>query len=155
MASTQNFNDIRATPEVLYLAFTDPAALEVWQAPGAMTAKIHQFDLRPGGGYEMSLYYPDSDMENQGKTSAKEDRFSARFMELIPNQKIVQAILFDSPDPSFKTEMIMEITLTPISIGTRVSILFKNIPESIRPEDNAAGTKSSLEKLAQYVERNR
>ena len=36
--------------------------------------------------------------------------------------------------------------------GTKVTILFENIPSGIRPEDNEAGTRSSLEKLARYVE---
>jgi len=33
-----------------------------------------------------------------------------------------------------------------------VTIAFENIPPEIRPEDNGAGTVSSLEKLARYVE---
>jgi hypothetical protein len=36
-----------------------------------------------------------------------------------------------------------------------VTIAFANIPPGIRPEDNDAGTRSSLEKLARYVEENR
>jgi Activator of Hsp90 ATPase homolog 1-like protein len=48
--------------------------------------------------------------------------------------------------------MIMEVTFEVKGTGTRVTILFKNIPSDIRPEDNEAGTKSSLKKLAGYVE---
>jgi hypothetical protein len=36
--------------------------------------------------------------------------------------------------------------------GTTVSILFKDIPPGIRPEDNEAGTRATLERLARYVE---
>lgn len=46
----------------------------------------------------------------------------------------------------------MEVTFEAKNIGTRVTIWFKNIPSGIRPEDNEAGTMSSLEKLAHYVE---
>ena len=60
-ASTQNSKFIKASPETLYRAFTDPAALAVWFAPGDMTAKVHSFDGSVGGGYQMSLYYPSSD----------------------------------------------------------------------------------------------
>ena len=88
----------------------------------------------------------------KGKTSAKEDRFSARFIELTPPNKIIEAINFDSSDPNFSGEMIIEVTFEPIHEGTKVTFLFKNIPPGIRPEDNEAGTISSLEKLAQYVE---
>ncbi|MDR3610878.1 MAG: hypothetical protein P4L27_09970 [Ignavibacteriaceae bacterium] len=59
-----------------------------------MTGKIYNFDLKVGGGYQMSLFYPLSDKESRGKTSEKEDKFTARFVELTPNKKIVQAIYF-------------------------------------------------------------
>jgi len=36
--------------------------------------------------------------------------------------------------------------------GTEVTIAFEHIPPGIRPEDNDAGTRSSLAKLARYVE---
>jgi uncharacterized protein YndB with AHSA1/START domain len=149
--TTRNARVIRATPERLYQALTTPAALETWQAPGKMVGKVHQFDLREGGGYTMSLYYPEAENEMKGKTAAKEDRFTATFVELTPT-KIVQAIRFDTVDRSFSGEMIMEITLAPVPVGTNVTFLFKNLPDGIRPEDNEAGTISSLEKLAQYVE---
>jgi uncharacterized protein YndB with AHSA1/START domain len=149
--TTQNSLNIKATPQEIYYAFINPSALEVWQAPGDMTAKVHDFDLRVGGGYRMSLFYPDSEKEASGKTSSKEDRFAARFIELIPNKKIVQAINFDTSNPDFAGEMTMEIKLEPIDSGTRVTFLFKDIPKGIRPEDNEAGTISSLEKLAKYV----
>jgi uncharacterized protein YndB with AHSA1/START domain len=55
-ASIRNSKFIQATPEALYRAFTDPAALAVWQAPGDMTGKVHSFDYRVGGGYQMSLH---------------------------------------------------------------------------------------------------
>ena len=46
----------------------------------------------------------------------------------------------------------MVITFEAEGAGTKVTILFKNIPSGIRPEDNEAGTESTLEKLARYVE---
>jgi uncharacterized protein YndB with AHSA1/START domain len=117
-----------------------------------MTGKVHHFDYRVGGGYQMSRYYPSSEVASRGKTSHREDRYTARFVELTPPSRIVEAITFDSPDPAFSGEMIMEVTLQTEEGGTTVSIAFKNLPEGIRPEDNEAGTQSALEKLARYVE---
>jgi len=149
--TTQNSLDIKATQEEIYNAFINPVSLEIWQAPGEMTAKIHNFDLRVGGGYQMSLFYSDSENVMTGKTASKEDRYTARFIELIPNKKIVLAINFDTYNPDFIGEMIMEVVLKPLHNGTNVKITFKNIPVGIRPEDNEAGTISSLEKLAKYI----
>ena len=151
-STTRNSKLIKASPETLYRAFTHPEALAVWLAPGEMTGKVHRFDLSVGGGYQMSLFYPQSEKEFRGKTSEREDRYTARFVELTPPKRIVQAITFDSDDPAFAGEMIMEVTFEAKDSGTSVTFVFKNIPSGIRPEDNKAGTRSTLEKLARYVE---
>jgi uncharacterized protein YndB with AHSA1/START domain len=137
---------------MIYQALTDPEALVVWRVPGEMTGKVHYFDCRVGGGYEMSLYYPLSEETMHGKTGDREDRYTARFIELTPPSRVVEAITFVSPDGAFSGEMLMEVTLEAVEGGTNVMIEFKNLPSGIRPEDNEAGTNSALEKLAQYVE---
>ena len=151
-ASTRNSQWIKAMPEVLYRAFTDPVALAVWMAPGDMTGEVHRFDDRVGGGYQMSLYYPSSETTARGKTEDREDRYTARFVELTPPRRIVEAITFDTADPAFSGEMIMVVTFEAENGGTTVSILFKDIPSGIRSEDNEVGTRETLEKLARYVE---
>ncbi len=151
-SSTRNSKVIKAPPETLYRAFTDPTALAVWLAPGDMTGKIHGFNDGVGGGYEMSLYYPPAEETPHGKTAEREDRYTARFVELSPPSKIIEAITFKSADPSLAGEMIMEVTFKAEGDGTRVTVAFKNIPPGIRPEDNEAGTEQSLQKLARYVE---
>ena len=100
----------------------------------------------------MSLFYPSSDQGRPGKSSDNEDRFTARFVELTPPTKIVQAIQFDSDDPAYSGEMTMVVTFEEREGGTEVTIVFEDIPVGIRPADNDAGTRSSLEKLARYLE---
>lgn len=151
-ASTRSSILIKAPREALYRAFTAPAALAAWLAPGDMTGEVHRFDLRVGGGYQMSLYYPAAETTARGKTSAQEDRYTARFVELTPPSRIVEVIAFDSVDPAFAGEMIMEVTSEAEADGTAVTVVSKDIPPGIRPEDNQAGTRSALEKLARYVE---
>ena len=151
-ASTRTSRIIKAPCEALYRAFTDPAALGVWLAPGEMTGMVHEFDARVGGGYRMSLYYPSSEEVYRGKTSEREDRFRARLVELTPPTRIVQSITFDTTDPAFSGEMTMVVTFEDRDDGTEVTIVFENIPPGIRPEDNDAGTRLSLEKLARYLE---
>jgi uncharacterized protein YndB with AHSA1/START domain len=150
--STRTSRVIKAPREAIYRAFTDPAALAVWLSPGEMTGKVHDFDGRVGGAYRMSLFYPASERVQRGKTTEREDRFTARFVELTPPTRIVETITFDSKDPTFSGEMTMVVTLEEKDNGTEVTILFEHIPPGIRPEDNDAGTRSSLEKLARYFE---
>jgi uncharacterized protein YndB with AHSA1/START domain len=113
---------------------------------------MHDFDLRVGGGYRMSLFYPASERDPAGKTAAGEDRFSSRFLTLDPPSRIVEVITFDADDAAFSGEMVMEVTLVEREDGTDVTVAFRDLPPGIRPEDNDAGTRSSLEKLARLVE---
>lgn len=149
--STLNSKIIRASKEDLYDAFMRPEALLKWQAPGDMKAKIHSFDLRVGGGYDMSLYYPPTAQDVKGKTNDSEDRFNVRFVELVSGEKIVALINFDTTHPEFAGEMTMTVTFESKAEGVLVTIEFLNLPAGIKPADNEAGTESSLEKLAEYV----
>jgi uncharacterized protein YndB with AHSA1/START domain len=153
--ATSNTRFIKATAEKIFRAFTDPDALEAWMAPGDMTAKVHHFDWREGGGYEMSLFYPEMEKKMRGKTSALEDRYTARLVKLEPFKQIIQAINFDSHDPRFAGEMIMEVDFDERAGGTDVTFSFSNIPIGIRPEDNEKGAMLTLMKLAHYTEQDR
>lgn len=150
--TTQHSKVIKAGREVVFGAFSDPRALEKWLVPGEMTGKIHHFDFRPGGGYEMSLYYPPSMEDRTGKTSPSEDRYTAKYVEILVPEKIVQVIRFQSGDPAFSGDMTMDISFLPTKNGTRVTIQFQNLPPGINKQDNEAGTRSSLEKLANYIQ---
>jgi uncharacterized protein YndB with AHSA1/START domain len=153
MTTTTNSKIIRATKQKIYNAFTDKDALEFWLAPNIMIGKIHDFDLKVGSGYNMSIFYIDT--ETTGKTSGNEDRFTAKFVELKPYEKIVQTINFQSDKNEFKNEMAMEVYLETVgSNSTKVTIVFENIPTGIDPKDNETGTEQSLEKLALYVGKN-
>lgn len=149
---TRTSKVIKASPEALYRAFTDPIALVVWLPPGDMTGKIHEFDCRVGGAYRMSLFYPASGQVFRGKTTEHEDRVTVRFIELVPPARIVEAVSFDSADPAFAGEMTLVATFQPVDAGTEVTIECLRIPSGIRPEDNEAGSRLSLDNLARYAE---
>jgi uncharacterized protein YndB with AHSA1/START domain len=150
--TTTNSRIIHAPIEKVFEAFSNAKALETWLAPSDMVGKVHNFNFRAGGGYTMSLFYPESEVNFKGKTGDKEDRFSSRYIEIIPNKKIIEAVNFESDDADFAGEMIMEVTFTAHKDRTEVTFHFKDIPKGIKPEDNEAGTISTLEKLAKYVE---
>jgi len=96
--------------------------------------------------------YTDKNHEVLGKTSKHEDIFHGRFLELIPDERIVELIEFESDDPDFAGEMKITTTLAPVPGGTEVSIRCENVPVGIRPEDHNKGMMSSLENLAEFTE---
>jgi hypothetical protein len=75
-----------------------------------------------------------------------------RFVELTPHNKNRPAIPFGSVDPAFSGEMTMVVTFEDRDGETEVTILFEHLPSGIRPEENDAGTRSSLENLGRYIE---
>lgn len=150
-SSTRVSRVIKAPQEALYDAFLDPAGMEVWLPPGEMAAKFHAFDARAGGGYEVSLFYPDSESP-RGKTADREDRVRVRFDELIRPERIVETVTFESNDTLFAGEMKMIVTFERVEEGTVVTIVCSDIPRGIRPEDNETGSRQTLENLAQYME---
>jgi uncharacterized protein YndB with AHSA1/START domain len=143
---------INAPREAVYRAFLDQDAVATWLPPGSMRGVVHAFDAREGGSFSMSLVYPERDGSSRGKTSESTDTFQGRFAKLIPNERIVWAVEFESADPSFAGEMIVSTTLVTAGRGTEVTIVCENIPRGIRAEDNEAGSRSTLEKLAAFVE---
>ena len=99
----------------------------------------------------MVLTYDHADSA-PGKTTQDSDVVSGKFVEFIPNERIVQLVEFESEDLAFAGTMTMTWTLAAVPGGTEVTILCENVPEGIRKEDHDAGLRSTLENLAAFVE---
>lgn len=143
---------IKASPQKIYAALTSPEAIAAWKPPGDMTCRIYEFNPEEGGTYRMAFVYPETESNTHGKTSEHEDVFTGRFLELVPDKKIVEVVEFESDDPAFAGEMKMTTTLTPVPGGTEVAFLAENVPSGIKPEDHQEGMDSSLNNLAEFIE---
>jgi len=139
---------IDASPQRLYAAFTDPAALAVWLPPTGMTGAFEWFDPTPGGGYKMRLTYEGAGI---GKTTDDSDVVDARFVELTPDERVVQEVDFESDDPAFAGTMVMTWSVEPVEGGTLVTFRADDVPPGISAEDHAAGFAASLENLAAFL----
>jgi uncharacterized protein YndB with AHSA1/START domain len=142
--------NIPAPVEKVYSALVDPEALIEWLPPGDMTATIERFDPRPGGSYRMKLKHPSGSV-SQGKTTSDSDVVEGRFVELVPNARVVWAVDFVSDDPGYESTMIMKWDVVTIDGGTRVQITADNVPDVVSVQDHNEGMSSSLAKLAEYL----
>lgn len=142
---------IRTSPQTIYQAFLDPEALGSWLPPTGMSAHIDVFDARPGGTYQMTLTY-EKNHADSGKTSENTDVSKGKFLELVPDTKIVLVGYFDSEDPAFAGEMTQTWYLEAVTEGTKVTIICENVPEGIRKEEHDEGLHSTLENLARFTE---
>jgi uncharacterized protein YndB with AHSA1/START domain len=142
---------IAATPEKIFAALIDADALASWLPPSGMTGQFEHFDARPGGSYRLVLTYLDA-MEGHGKATDTSDIVEARFLDIVPNARVVQAIDFVSDDPALTGTMTMTWQIVPVGDKTRVEIRAENVPAGIPSEDHAIGLESSLANLAEYTE---
>ena len=90
--------------------------------------------------------------ESRGKSSTDGDIVEARYVDIVPNVRVVQAVDFVSDDPKFAGTMTMTWAVAAVNGGTRVDIIADDVPDGISADDHATGLASSLENLAIHVE---
>ncbi|SDR58737.1 SRPBCC family protein [Paraburkholderia tuberum] len=132
---------LRTTPERIYRAFLEPAAMAKWLPPHGFTCDVHQMDARVGGTYRMSFH-------NFG--SGKGHSFGGEYIELVPFEKIRYSDRFD--DPNLPGQMHTTVSLRQVSCGTELNIVQEGIPEMIPVEMCYLGWQESLAQLAKLVE---
>jgi uncharacterized protein YndB with AHSA1/START domain len=153
LSTTRITRRIRAPRADVYRALLDPRAVAKWQVPKGMSSKIHIFESREGGAFRISLTY-DSPVA-MGKTSAHTDTFHGRFVELVPDERVVEVVEFETRDPAMRGEQTITFTLVDEDGGTEVNAVHENLPPGLSPRDNETGWRMSLDNLAAYVEANR
>jgi uncharacterized protein YndB with AHSA1/START domain len=146
--------DVAAAPAVVYAAFVDPEALASWLPPGDMTGQLAEFDAREGGGFTMALTYAEGS-GGSGKTTADTDVTHVAIDELVPDERVVWGVEFDSEDPDHAGRMTMTWTFTLRDGGTRVAIDATDVPAGIDPDVHQQGLDASLANLAAYCEERR
>jgi uncharacterized protein YndB with AHSA1/START domain len=145
---------IHADPERVFAALVDADALAVWLPPTGMTGRFERFDARPGGSYRLVLTYKE-DVPGSGKATPDSDIVEARFVDVVPDVRVVQEVDFVSDDHAFAGTMTMTWEVVVENDGTRVDITADDVPAGISPEDHAEGMASSLANLAAFVEAGR
>ena len=132
---------LKATPEKVYRALTEPIALASWMPPYGFLGTVHQMDVRKGGTYKMSF---------TNFSTGNGHSFGGEYLEVKPNEFLKHNDRFD--DPNLPGEMTVSIWLKKVSVGTDLTILQENIPSVIPAEMCYLGWQESLEKLTKLVE---
>ncbi|MGD0241902.1 MAG: SRPBCC domain-containing protein [Streptosporangiaceae bacterium] len=107
---------IAAPLERVWAALIDPEALAAWLPPGEMTGRFERFEARPGGSYRMVLTYADASGA-PGKATAGSDIVKARFVDIAPGERVVQAVNFVSDDPAYAGTMTMAWEIAAVEGG--------------------------------------
>src|SRR5688500_11023341 len=103
MSTTRIRHHVNAPRSAVYRAILDPGAVQRWMVPTGMTSEVHTFDAREGGAFRISLTYDEP--TGTGKTTSRTDTHHGRFVELVPDARVVQVVEFETDDPAMQGEM--------------------------------------------------
>jgi uncharacterized protein YndB with AHSA1/START domain len=132
---------IKAPPERVYKAFTNPAAMAKWLAPNGFTCTVHQMDVRVGGTFKMSF---------SNLATGHSHSFGGDYLELKPNEKLRYTDVFD--DPNLPGLMTVTVVLKAVSCGTELDVTQEGIPDVIPVEMCYLGWQDSVRQLMELVE---
>lgn len=134
----------------VYRALLDASAIAQWMIPDGMTSHVHEFEPREGGSFRISLTYDEP--TGTGKTTAHTDTYHGHFVKLVPNTEVIEAMEFETTDPTMRGEMMVSFRLSDAGAGTDLLAIHDNVPPGISPADNETGWRMALDKLAAFVE---
>lgn len=134
---------LKTSPDKVYRAFTNAAAMATWLPPYGFTCTVHHMDVREGGSFKMSF---------ENFSTGNSHSFGGDFLELKPNEFLRYSDKFD--DPNLPGEITTSVWLEKNIAGTSLKVRQDGIPAAIPAEMCYLGWQESLEKLTKLVEPN-
>lgn len=132
---------VKASPEKVYRAFTNPIAMASWIPPYGFLCTVEQMDVRVGGSFKMTFH---------NFTTGNSNSFGGEYQEIIPNEFLQYSDRFD--DPNLPGELTTKVWFRKVTCGTELKIIQEGIPEIIPVEMCYLGWQESLDKLIRLVD---
>lgn len=151
MRTTRLTLHVNAPRAAVYRALLDAHAVAHWMVPDGMTSQVHEFDAHEGGRFRISLTYDAP--TGTGKTTAHQDTFHGRFLTLLPDERVVQTVEFETAQADLQGAMTITYALVDAPDGTDVHAVHEGLPQGLSAADNETGWRMSLGKLAAWAER--
>lgn len=130
--------DLTVPPADVFGAFSDPRRLARWWGPAGFTNVIHEFDLRPGGRWRLTMTGPDGTAYHN----------TSRFLTIEPPLEVS----FVHEDPVHQFQMTM--TFAALVAGTRLTwrMRFDSAAEAERVRAFVvAANEQNFDRLAQHL----
>jgi uncharacterized protein YndB with AHSA1/START domain len=135
---------IKTTPSRAFAAWTQPAELLQWFAPGPMKAESIDVDLRIGGVFRWAMSPIQTGLSMQtGQTM--NIIFSGKFLE-IQADRLLQFTWASEANPADNT--LVTVSFADVDGGTEVAITQERIATAEVLNRNKGGWASMLDKLA-------
>lgn len=132
---------LKATPEKVFKAFTQPSAIAAWLPPYGFLCIVHSMKVEKGGTFRMSF---------ENFSTGNGHSFGGTYVEVKQNELLKYTDKFD--DPNLPGEMTTTVSFRNTIAGTEIKIVQEGIPAAIPAEMCYLGWQESLDKLMRLVE---
>lgn len=132
---------LKASPDKVFRAFTDAAAIASWLPPYGFVCTVQELNARKGGTFKMTFI---------NFSTGNGHSFGGTYLEFKPGEYLKYSDKFY--DPNLPGEMTTSISLRNTVAGTEIKIQQDGIPDAIPAEMCYLGWQESLDKLMRLVE---
>jgi uncharacterized protein YndB with AHSA1/START domain len=132
---------IKAAPERVYAAWTDPAQLKEWWGPEGVRTRNLTADVRVGGKYRWDLTSPDGE----------EMSAFGEYRELIPGKKIVFTWKWDDDEVWQHRTSLVTVELSNRGGGTELRFKHEQLPSEESRDRHNEGWNSILDRLERFL----
>jgi uncharacterized protein YndB with AHSA1/START domain len=130
---------LKATPEKVFAAWTQPEALKRWFAPGDETVVLlAEADVRVGGRYRIVMRRPDGN----------EHRVGGVYKQVVPGRKLVFTWAWESTP---ERESLVTVKIEPIAGGCELTFTHEHFFDEAARDRHQQGWAVSLERLDSYL----
>ena len=129
---------IEAKREKVFRAWTDPALIRQWFAPGDMTTPLAETEPRTGGSYRIQM------------KNSKDETFTTfgEYREFIENEKLVFTWGWESPD---RHETLVTVEFVDKGNGTEVILTHERFADQASADHHQEGWEGCLNSLAARI----
>ena len=132
-----------APRELVWKAYTDPAAIPQWWGPRRHATTVDKMDVRPGGAWR----YVSRDADGN------EYAFRGEYREVVPPERIVATFEFEPMPGHVSVE-----TLTLVEHDGKTTLTNTSVFDSVEDRDGMLqsgmeeGVRETYDRLAEYLE---
>jgi uncharacterized protein YndB with AHSA1/START domain len=124
MSATRISRHVKAPRARVYSALADADTIVKWRVDG-MTSHVYAFEGRGG-------HFPDLAHVRRADRSRQDERadgyIHGHLFKLVPNERVVEVVEFETADPALRGEMTTTITLADADGGTELVTVQGGLP---------------------------
>jgi uncharacterized protein YndB with AHSA1/START domain len=128
---------LKAPPQAIYAAWTDPEKIVKWFGPDAGPVKQADLDVRVGGKYAVTFHTEDGEQHH----------VSGIYREVVPDEKLVFTWAWRSTP---ERQSLVTVSIKPDGAGSLLTLEHERFFDQKARDDHRRGWTGCLDKLVAY-----